>query len=62
MRNHIIGIDHIENQAIREEIGERLRARHEHGLNYRRVSKKNSTNSVALRASGSQSFPKWTLI
>jgi hypothetical protein len=28
MRKRIIGIDHIENQAIRQEIGERLRARH----------------------------------
>jgi hypothetical protein len=28
MRNRIIGIDHMENQAIRQEIGERLRARH----------------------------------
>ncbi len=28
MRNRIIGIDHKDNQAIRREIGERLRARH----------------------------------
>ena len=28
MRKRIIGIDHKENQAIRQEIGERLRARH----------------------------------
>ncbi len=28
MRNRMFGIDHKENQAIRKEIGERLRARH----------------------------------
>jgi hypothetical protein len=62
MRNRIVGIDPQDNQQSVGKSANDCERVIERSLSYRRVSKKNSTNSVGWRASGSQSFPKWALI